>query len=490
MILPRRALVLIFAPLVLGGCNRFGQAMTAHTDVLARAAGHELRIDEAARILASNPQVPAEPQVVQALADLWVDYTLLATAAAEDTTLGMVNLDRMLQPQREAVILRQLAERVLRPDTVFTEEQLRQRWATDGPGGEIRARHILLRLPAEATPAQRDSVRRLAEQLRAQVTGGADFAALARRHSADPGSAAQGGDLGFFGRGRMVQPFEDAAFAAQPGQVTPVVESPFGYHVIRVEERRQQELGEERERFRQYLVQRAGQEAEQAFVDSVAAGANLAVRPGAAAAVREIAAQPDARLRGRAGERALASYRGGELTAGEVGDLIRQQPDLKAAVPQAQDEQLETMVKQMAQRELLLREAGSRGVTVSAAENEAMRGSARDAIRGLLANAGIRGTAAPKGEARKTAVESQVKSIVSGAVAGTQQVPPLGPLGTALRESYKPEVNTSAIPRVVSKVAELRAAQPAQPQMPRQMPQQTPQAPAQQPQPAPTPPRP
>ncbi len=490
MNLPRRALVLVLAPLVLSGCNRFGQAMTAHTDVLARAAGHELRIDEAARILAGNPQIPAEPQVVQALADLWVDYTLLATAAAEDTALGMVNLDRMLQPQREAMILRQLAARVLRPDTVITEEQLRQRWATDGPGGEIRARHILLRIPPDATPAQRDSVRRLAEQLRGQVAGGADFAALARRHSADPGSAAQGGDLGFFGRGRMVQPFEDAAFAAQPGQVTPVVESPFGFHVIRVEERRQPELGEQREEFRQYLVQRAGQEAEQTFVDSVAASSNLAVRPGAAAAVREIAAQPDARLRGRAGERALASYRGGELTAGEVADLIRQQPDLQAAIPQAQDEQLETMVKQMAHRELLLREASTRGVVVSPAETEAMRGSAREGIRGLLTNTGISGTRAPKGEARKAAVESQVKGIVTGAVAGTRQVPPLGPLSAALRDSYKPEVNTAAIPRVVSKVTELRAAQPAPPmggQMPQQMPQQAPQ---QMPQPRPAAPQP
>lgn len=486
MNLPRRALVLVFAPLVLSGCNRFGQAMTAHTDVLARAADHELRIDEAARMLAGNPQIPAEPQVVQALADLWVDYTLLATAAAEDSTLGMVNLDRMLQPQREAMILRQLAERVLRPDTIITEEQLRQRWTTEGPGGEVRARHILLRIPPEATPAQRDSVRKLAEQLRAQVAGGADFAALARRYSADP-SKEQGGDLGFFGRGRMVQPFEDAAFAAQPGQVTPVVESPFGYHVIRVEERRQPELGEQREEFRKYLVQRAGQNAEQAFVDSVAASGNLAIRPGSAAAVREIAAQPDARLRGRAGERALASYRGGDLTAGEVADLIRQQPDLHAAIPQAQDEQLEAMVKQMAQRELLLREASTRGLVVSPAETEAMRGSAREGIRGLLTNTGIGGTRAPKGEARKTAVESQVKGIVSGAVAGTRQVPPLGPLGTALRDSYKPEVNTAAIPRVVSKVTELRAAQPAPPmgggQAPQQMPQQTPQ-------PAPAPPTP
>ena len=65
-----------------------GEAMTAHTDVVARAAGKELRVEEAPQMLAANPQVPADPQVVRALADLWVDYTLLATAVAEDTSLA------------------------------------------------------------------------------------------------------------------------------------------------------------------------------------------------------------------------------------------------------------------------------------------------------------------------------------------------------------------------------------------------------------------
>lgn len=77
-----------------------------------------------------------------------------------------------------------------------------------------------------------------AEKLLADIKAGADFAQLAEEHSADPGSAVQGGDLGWFSRGRMMPEFENAAFAVKPGEVTEVIETSFGSHIIKVEERR------------------------------------------------------------------------------------------------------------------------------------------------------------------------------------------------------------------------------------------------------------
>jgi hypothetical protein len=71
-----------------------------------------------------------------------------------------------------------------------------------------------------------------------RLKAGEDFVALAKQYSTDPGSKENGGDLGWFGRGRMVPEFEKAAFALQPGQISEVVESPFGFHIIRVDERR------------------------------------------------------------------------------------------------------------------------------------------------------------------------------------------------------------------------------------------------------------
>ncbi len=100
-----------------------------------------------------------------------------------------------------------------------------------------RASHILITAPKAATAAERDAARANAQQLLAEARQpGVDFAALAKAHSQDPGSAAQGGDLGFFGPGDMVKPFEDAAFALQPGALSDVVESDFGFHIIKLAE--------------------------------------------------------------------------------------------------------------------------------------------------------------------------------------------------------------------------------------------------------------
>jgi peptidyl-prolyl cis-trans isomerase C len=103
---------------------------------------------------------------------------------------------------------------------------------------QIRASHILISTQSADTSADPNKVKAAAQEKAAkileQAKAGGDFAALAKENSQDPGSAAQGGDLGFFPRGKMVKPFEDAAFALQKGQVSDLVETPFGYHIIKV----------------------------------------------------------------------------------------------------------------------------------------------------------------------------------------------------------------------------------------------------------------
>jgi peptidyl-prolyl cis-trans isomerase D len=99
---------------------------------------------------------------------------------------------------------------------------------------EVHARHILL----NTTGKDEAAVRKQAEGILAQVKGGADFAALAQKVSEDEGSKVNGGDLGFFGRGRMVPEFENAAFSMEPGQISDLVKSQFGFHIIKVEEKR------------------------------------------------------------------------------------------------------------------------------------------------------------------------------------------------------------------------------------------------------------
>lgn len=105
---------------------------------------------------------------------------------------------------------------------------------------EVKARHILIRFKgAQGAPKPTDPTEEAAlakaKDLRTKILGGADFAKLAETESDDPGTAPHGGDLGSFGKGRMVAAFEQAAFAAEPGKVTEPVKSPFGYHLILVE---------------------------------------------------------------------------------------------------------------------------------------------------------------------------------------------------------------------------------------------------------------
>lgn len=100
--------------------------------------------------------------------------------------------------------------------------------------------HILIK----ATPgaAARKAALDKAEALRLRIVGGEDFATLARENSEDPGSASRGGDLGFMSRGEFVREFEEAAFKLAPGEISPVIESQFGYHIIQMIERRGEKI--------------------------------------------------------------------------------------------------------------------------------------------------------------------------------------------------------------------------------------------------------
>ena len=140
----------------------------------------------------------------------------------------------------------------------------------------LRASHILLKAD---TPEAKAAAKTKADDLLRQIQGGADFATLAKQHSAD-GSAAAGGDLGFFPRGQMVKPFEDAAFALKAGEVSGVVETEFGYHIIKAAEHRTARtvpLAEVSDRIAQALRQQKQQQLAQEFVQSLKGKAKVEI---------------------------------------------------------------------------------------------------------------------------------------------------------------------------------------------------------------------
>ncbi|WP_293766157.1 SurA N-terminal domain-containing protein [uncultured Aquitalea sp.] len=110
-------------------------------------------------------------------------------------------------------------------------------------GEERRASHILLTVPKGAKPEEKAKIKAEADALLKEVRANpAKFAEIAKAKSQDPGSAANGGDLGFFGHGAMVKPFDDVVFSMQPGKISEVVETEYGFHIIKLDEIKQADL--------------------------------------------------------------------------------------------------------------------------------------------------------------------------------------------------------------------------------------------------------
>ncbi|MGQ0644416.1 MAG: peptidylprolyl isomerase [Elusimicrobiota bacterium] len=146
---------------------------------------------------------------------------------------------------------------------------------------QVRARHILIRLEPNASFKDKSAAKRKLEDLRKKISGGADFAEAAREISDDKASAQAGGDLGFFGRGQMVQPFEKAAFdLKKPGDLSPVVETEFGLHLIRLEEKKpagRLKFDEVRDQLKEYLYRAQQQETFERFVQDLRKGASIKI---------------------------------------------------------------------------------------------------------------------------------------------------------------------------------------------------------------------
>ncbi|MEM7696399.1 MAG: peptidylprolyl isomerase [Pseudomonadota bacterium] len=198
--------------------------------VLATVNGKDITASDVAFAIptleSALSRVPANqrPQVVL---DLLIDMELIADAAekagVDEDPIVAQRLDYYRsQTLRDLYLERLFAEEV-------TEDAVRARYEEEAakaePTKQVTARHILV------------DEEELATQLIAELAAGGDFDALAKEHSKDPGSASRGGLLPAFGPGRMVPPFEEAAFALEAGETSSEpVKSDFGFHIIRVEE--------------------------------------------------------------------------------------------------------------------------------------------------------------------------------------------------------------------------------------------------------------
>jgi peptidyl-prolyl cis-trans isomerase D len=180
------------------------------------------------------------------------------------------------EPERRKLRYMVITPARFRPTGDLDQQEIEDYYATHQEAfrrqEQVRVRHILFKVPQDATQEQEAEIRARAEKVLAELRDGADFAALAKAHSDDAATAEKGGDLGFFPRGQMVKPFEEAAFALPVGQISDLVRTPFGFHILRVEDKIEADvkpLMEVRQEVISKLREEKAREAAMAFVDDL-----------------------------------------------------------------------------------------------------------------------------------------------------------------------------------------------------------------------------
>jgi len=439
----------------LAGCGGSSESPA----LVAQAGDYEFTVDQAVALLVDEEGLPTQVPVVRSLADLWVDYTLLAELAADDSTFATLDLAALIRPLVEQRMVIQLRDSVVQVDTSITAEALRALYEADAPAVQLHARHILMTFPVQATEAQRDSVRTRLQQIRSQILAGGSFQELARTLSQDPGSAPDGGDLGFFGRGEMVAPFEEAVLALEPGQVSDVVQTPLGLHLIRLEERRVQSFDDVATGFRSFVQEQRLVTAESTFIAGLEGRSLPTIASGALDVARELARAPETRLSGSAGRRALVQWAGGAYTAGEFLDLLRsEQGPLRDEMLRGSDEDLEGFLRAQARRKLLVEEARRSGLEPGPAAVDSLTDAARIQLREATRSLGLLTLDQAPGEARETAIARAVRSAIADNLSGATGIVPLGVVGYQLREGVPIAIFDSGVGQVLLSVAQTRAA--------------------------------
>ncbi|MBJ6751072.1 peptidylprolyl isomerase [Geomonas anaerohicana] len=215
----------------------------AEAAVLEQLTSVELLYQEAVKLEVPDLDKQVTDKVAQNRAKFKTDQEFIDALKSVDMTM-----QDMQDFTRKDIVINNFIEQKFTAKAAATDAEAKKFYEDNKnqyfmqPEG-VRASHILVSVDEKATPEERKRAKEKAEALLKRVKAGEDFAAVAKAESSCP-SASQGGDLGAFGRGEMVPAFEKAAFALKTGEVSGVVESEFGYHIIKVTDK--QEAGAEK----------------------------------------------------------------------------------------------------------------------------------------------------------------------------------------------------------------------------------------------------
>ena len=432
------------------GCK---DALTAHADIAAEAGGQTLPAERLASLMAAAKGLQPTRESARDVANFWVDFTLFSQAVAAGEVFG--DSATIAQAMwREVTELKgtHWYDSLMSRRSAVTPEQVEQLYA----GDSLRlVQHVLIR--ADTSKAARATARRKAEEILTQARRGgtAEFGALAAANSADPGSARDSGFLPPSPRGAFVTAFDSATWALAPGTVSGLVETPYGYHVIR-----RPAAVDVRDRLQTFLMRQAADRLDDAYLDSLATGRNLKVNEDAPALMRAALDDPDAHHDSR---KKIVTWQGGALT---VGDYLRWvqalPPQFAMQARSAPDQSLSDFARAIGTNTVLLAQADSAGVEITGSEWQAIRleylARLDTLSRVMELGADLRDSTIPLADRQKLAA-LKVDQYLDRIVAGDARLRPLpsATFASILRERAEYEISPAGLQRS----AELAAAKQA-----------------------------
>lgn len=448
-----RFLVAVFT-LGLGACDSLG----AHASTVARAGSRELSVDRLGNLIGQSA-APVRKDVARSIAEVWVDYQLLAEAAAKGDTLGDLKLvDETMAP----VIQRARIEKLYGEISAAWKDKPVDTAGVEGRynnGEFLAARHILIPITQGSPP---DSISRYQAQAMAILKDltAANFAAMAAKFSKDAGTASRGGDLGVFPKGVMVPEFERGITALTPGEISGPIRTQYGFHIIR-----RSTYGEVTAQVTKAAGDKQAAAAESTYLAKLEKDAGVTVKGDAAISVKAVAIDLEAHF---ADNTVIATMRGGDYTGATLAKLLRTIPQKAQLLQQLQSAPDTVIVAQflkpVLRTELLVREADKRKIVPDTALISNVHRTFFNMLKGAWNGLGVAPsmldsarTATPEDRAKRAGdlVESYMDRLIKQEM-NFVEVPP--PLEAALRTKFKYEIDKAGIDRAVEKAQKVRSA--------------------------------
>jgi peptidyl-prolyl cis-trans isomerase C len=228
-----------------------GAASAADPEILARVGNKNITKADIEALISFYPAnqqaiIRMDPKNEEALLNNYVTILAVAETARRQGFDKEKNMRKQIQILSDEHLAKGYVQKNVLSKVKVTDKDVEEYYKNHPKEFEkpetVKARHILIGFKGDMTEDQKKELRKKADDVLKKAKGGDDFAQLASEYSDDPGSKTKGGELGYFPKGNMVPEFENAAFNLKPGEISNVIETPYGYHIIKVEDKKAAEM--------------------------------------------------------------------------------------------------------------------------------------------------------------------------------------------------------------------------------------------------------